>query len=139
MTRNIKHQGTVASINGHFVSVRIMQASACASCVAKQLCHSAESKEKFIEVFATDASSYSVGEQVMVMGHLSQGLKAVFWAYCLPLILIVATLYGTFVLCHDEALSALVSILILFPYYLIIYMHRSKFSKTLSFTLKHQI
>ncbi len=139
MTHNIKHQGTVDSINAHIVRVRILQDSACASCVAKQLCHSAECKEKFIEVFAADSSSYSVGEQVFVVGHLSQGLKAVFWAYLFPLILMVATLFGTYSLWQDEALSALVSMVILYPYYLIIYILRSKFAKALSFTLKHQI
>lgn len=133
------HQGTVDSINAPIVRVRILQASACSSCVAKQLCHSAESKEKFIEVFTADSSSYFVGEQVLVMGYLSQGLKAVWWAYCFPLVLMVATLFGAYTLWQDEAVSALMAILILLPYYLIIYILRSKFAKALSFTLKHQI
>lgn len=137
MAQVIKHLGTVESINGTRLHVRMVQASACSACAAKQLCRSAESKEKSIEVYAADAATYRVGEQVEVWGYLSQGMQAVVWAYVVPLVLLMAVLFVAIALTGNEAVSALYAILSLIPYYLIIYIMRNRFAKKFSFSLKH--
>ena len=69
MTNNtIKHLGIVENIQGSHLSVRIVQTSACAACSAKGHCSSADSKDKIIDIIDTAASSYRVGEKVMVIG-----------------------------------------------------------------------
>ena len=69
MTNNtIKHLGIVENIQGSHLSVRIVQTSACAACSAKGHCSSADSKDKIIDIIDTAASSYQVGEKVMVVG-----------------------------------------------------------------------
>ena len=69
----IKHQGIVENINSSHIKVRIVQTSACAACSAKGHCASADTKEKIIDVTTGDASSYQVGDRVIVFGELSMG------------------------------------------------------------------
>lgn len=114
-----------------------MQLSACSACEAKSLCHSAESKEKMIEVHAADAADFEVGQEVMLVGTLSQGLKAVVYAYVIPLILMLVVLFLSLLRGMDEALAALLAIGVLIPYYLIIYLMRHHLTRKFSFTLKH--
>ena len=78
MTNNtIKHLGIVENIQGSHLSVRIVQTSACAACSVKGHCSSADSKDKIIDIIDTAASSYWVGEKVMVIGETSMGMMAV--------------------------------------------------------------
>ena len=82
MTNNtIKHLGIVENIQGSHLSVRIVQTSACAACSAKGHCSSADSKDKIIDIIDTAASSYQVGEKVMVVGETSMGMMAVVLAF----------------------------------------------------------
>ena len=66
MSDIIQHQGTVESIDGSHIRVRIVQTSACATCVAHKYCNSSESKEKMIDVYTRDAATYQVGQSVNV-------------------------------------------------------------------------
>lgn len=137
MSTIITHKGRVKQIDNTRIQVQIMQASACSACEAKSLCHSAESKEKMIEVHAADAADFEVGQEVMLVGTLSQGLKAVVYAYVIPLILMLVVLFLSLLRGMDETLSALLSIGVLIPYYLIIYLLRHHLTRKFSFTLKH--
>lgn len=137
MAQRIKHLGTVENIDGAHLRVRVVQSAACAGCVAKQLCRSAESKEKTIDVYSADAATFRLGEQVEVWASLSQGFRAVAWAYCVPLVVLLAVLFVSIALTGNEAEAALYAILSLVPYYLIIYAMRNKFAKEISFSLKH--
>ena len=114
MSTIITHKGRVKQIDNTRIQVQIMQASACSACEAKSLCHSAESKEKMIEVHAADAADFEVGQEVMLV------------------VLFLSLLRGM-----DEALAALLSIGVLIPYYLIIYLMRHHLTRKFSFTLKH--
>ena len=125
------------NIKGAHVRVSIMQASACASCVAKQMCQSSESKEKNIDVYCTDAASFQVGEEVELRGTLSQGLYATVLAYIVPLVLLLVVLLVAVKWTGNEALSALLAILSLFPYYFILFVFRNRLTQRFSFTVHH--
>lgn len=133
----ISHIGIVEEIKGQAVQVRIQQASACDLCHAKSLCSSAETKEKMVEVKAP-VGSVAVGDKVMIEGSASMGMKAVFLAYVLPLLLLVLTM----VLClhwiapGNEVLAALASLAILLPYAGLIYAMRDKLSSKFSFEIR---
>lgn len=137
MSQVIKHRGTVENIEGTHVRVSIQQASACASCVAKRMCQSSESKEKKVDVYCPEAASYYVGEEVELRGTLSQGLRATVLAYLVPLVLLLVVLLLAVKWTGDEALSALLSVCSLFPYYLILYAMRKRLAGRFSFTLRH--
>ncbi|WP_299231108.1 SoxR reducing system RseC family protein [uncultured Bacteroides sp.] len=138
MNNNIKHLGIVESIDGSHVRVKILQSSACSSCSVKGHCNISETKEKIIDIHDKEsAECCSVGQQVMVCGTTSMGMKAVFLAFVLPFVVLLASLFVTMrVTDGDEATSALVSLCTLIPYYIIIYLLRNKISRTFSFTLE---
>ena len=110
MTNNtIKHLGIVENIQGSHLSVRIVQTSACAACSAKGHCSSADSKDKIIDIIDTAASSYQVGEKVMVVGETSMGMMAVVLAFVLPFVLLIFSLFLLMALVENELYAALLS------------------------------
>lgn len=137
MTDIIKHRGIVENIKGTHVQVRIVQTSACSACSVKGHCNASESKEKLIDVLDMKASSYRVGEEVMLYGTTSMGMQAVLLAFGVPFLVLLVALFVSMRLTDgDELKSALVALSALIPYYLIIYMCRGKLSKRFSFSIE---
>lgn len=137
MTQYISHQGRVEHINDGHIQVRICQTSACASCVAKNLCNSSESKEKIIDVYVNKTSEYNIGDEVILLGSLSMGFSAVLWAYVVPLFVLVISLLFLVSYTDNEALGAIGALVFLTIYYGILYLKRNALSKKFSFTIKH--
>ena len=71
MANVIKHRGIVKNVEGNLLTVRIVQTSACAGCGAKGYCSSADVRENQVEVLASDASAYRLGDEVWVMCEMS--------------------------------------------------------------------
>ncbi|MBC5585932.1 MULTISPECIES: SoxR reducing system RseC family protein [Bacteroides] len=137
MTNNtIKHLGIVENIQGSHLSVRIVQTSACVACSAKGHCSSADSKDKIIDIIDTAASSYRVGEKVMVIGETSMGMMAVVLAFIIPFILLIFSLFLFMALMENELYSALLSLAILIPYYFILWLNKTRLKQKFSFTIK---
>ena len=134
----IKHRGIVEKVEGSHVVVRIVQTSACAACSAKGLCNASESKEKQIDVYEVNAS-YRIGEEVVLCGTTSMGMRAVFLAFGIPMLLLLVALFVTMRVTDGDALvSSLVALFAVVPYYLVIYFMKEKFNKTFSFTIEKQ-
>lgn len=136
MTNTIKHQGIVENINGSHLSVRIIQTSACAACSVKGHCSSADSKEKLIDIVDTTASSFQVGEQVMVIGETSMGMMAVLLAFVLPFAVLILSLFIFMAVMNDELYAALLSLALLIPYYYILWLNKTRLKQKFSFTIK---
>lgn len=137
MTNNtIKHLGIVENIQGSHLSVRIVQTSACAACSAKGHCSSADSKDKIIDIIDTAASSYRVGEKVMVIGETSMGMMAVVLAFIIPFVLLIFSLFLFMALMENELYSSLLSLAILIPYYFILWLNKTRLKQKFSFTIK---
>ena len=134
----IKHRGIVEKVEGSHVVVRIVQSSACAACSAKGLCNASESKEKQIDVYEVNAS-YRIGEEVVLCGTTSMGMRAVFLAFGIPRLLLLVALFVTMRVTDGDALvSSLVALFAVVPYYLVIYFMKDKLNKTFSFTIEKQ-
>mgnify|MGYP006354811883 FL=1 len=134
----IKHRGIVEKVEGSHVVVRIVQTSACAACSAKGLCNASESKEKLIDVYEMNAS-YRIGEEVVLCGTTSMGMRAVFLAFGIPMLLLLVALFVTMrVTDGDVLVSSLVALFAVVPYYLVIYFMKDKLNKTFSFTIEKQ-
>ena len=137
MTDLIKHQGTVENIVGTHVKVRIVQTSACSSCSAKSFCSSSESKEKLIDIYDADTSSLHLGQEVVVYGTTSMGMRAVGLAFGVPFLVMVAALFVLYLLTGgDEAVSALGALLTLLPYYAVLYALRGRIKRRFSFQIE---
>ena len=134
----IKHRGIVEKIDGSHVVVRIVQTSACSACSAKGLCNASESKEKQIDVYEVNPA-YRIGEEVVLCGSTSMGMKAVFLAFGIPVLLLLAALFVTMRITDGDALlAAAVSLLAVVPYYVVLYLMKDKMNKTFSFVIEKQ-
>ena len=132
----IKHRGVVEKVEGAHVTVRIIQTSACAACSAKGLCNASESKEKQIDVYETNPS-YQIGEEVVLCGTTSMGMRAVFLAFGVPLLIVMIALGLSMKLTDDDALlSSAIAVLSVVPYYIVIYACKEKLNRTFSFTIE---
>ncbi len=134
----IKHRGIVEKIDGSHIVVRIVQTSACSACSAKGLCNASESKEKQIDVYEVNPV-YRIGEEVILCGTTSMGMKAVFLAFGIPVFLLMAALFVTMrVTDGDALLSAIVALVAVVPYYAVLYLMKDKMNKTFSFVIEKQ-
>ena len=134
----IRHRGIVEKIDGSHVVVRIVQTSACSACSAKGLCNASESKEKQIDVYEVNPA-YRIGEEVVLCGSTSMGMKAVFLAFGIPVLLLLAALFVTMRITDGDALlAAAVALLAVVPYYVVIYLMKDKMNKTFSFVIEKQ-
>ena len=136
-TNLISHIGIIKSINNQHLIVKIISQTACSSCQAKGSCTTTNQTEKEIEIQQNE-KSFLVGEQVLVVATSNQGYKAVFYAYLLPLILLVVSLMIFLALTKDEAISALGAIVCLSPYYLLLYLLRHRLKNSFNFKIHKQ-
>ncbi|MBR5204150.1 MAG: SoxR reducing system RseC family protein [Bacteroidaceae bacterium] len=132
----IKHRGIVEKVDGSHIVVRIVQTSACSSCSAKGLCNASESKEKQIDVYEANPS-YQIGEEVMVCGTTSMGMRAVLLAFGVPLLILVMALGVSMKLTGEDALlSSGIALVSVVPCYIGIYFCKDKLNRTFSFTIE---
>ena len=132
----IIHPGIIESIDGEKVSVRILSKSACSSCHAKGVCTIADVEEKIIETENDPDSDLKPGDEVMVSMEESLGRKAVFMGYVLPLVVLLVSIVVFLSLLNHEGLAALLSILMLIPYYLVLYLFRKRLQKEFRFRIQ---
>lgn len=131
----ISHEGVVESVALPVIRVRILQASACASCEAASLCRSSETKEKVVSALFLKGDVPHVGQRVRVVGRVSQGMTATLLAYVVPLIVMVAVLFGL-APSQGESMAALVALLCLGGWYLGLWLGRKRLARRLSFTVE---
>ncbi|MFA6871878.1 MAG: SoxR reducing system RseC family protein [Bacteroidaceae bacterium] len=137
MSNIIEHVGIVEKMDANRIVVKIVQASACSGCSAKNLCSSSESKEKLIDVVNTTGKSYEIGQTVMVQGTTLMGFQAILFAFILPFFVMVTTLFvGMQWTNQSEAISALLSLAALIPYYILLYFFKNNLKKKFLFRLK---
>jgi len=136
MGKKIRHEGVIKNIEGNVVQVQFVQQSACAHCEAKGHCNASESKEKIVEVECADASSYSVGDNVVVMANQKVGFIAVFYGAVLPMIIMMAASIITAMTTKNELLAVLLGLGALSAYFVCLFFFRNQLKKTLRFELK---
>lgn len=137
MKDTIEHLGVVESIDGMHISVRIVQTSACATCVAKSHCNASESKEKIIDVYTAESASFKLGDTVKLFGSTTMGMQAVLWAFGVPfLVILVVLVVCQAVFALNDLYAGLFALAGLVPYYGILYLLRDKFANKFSFKIK---
>ena len=133
MSEVIEHKGIVESVSGAEVHVRIVQASACSGCHAKQNCMAADSREKYIDCLSNEP--LVVGDEVVVSVSQKQGWIAVLLSFVLPfcLLMLMLWLMGKF---FSEPVAGTIALCSLLPYYLVIWLLRGKIKKNFEFTAR---
>lgn len=138
MSNEIHHKGIVDHIEGNTVRVRIIQRSACSACHAKSMCAASESKEKWVDIVDLQATSYRIGQFVVVCGKSSMGFLAVFLAFCMPLLVVLAVLIAAKQLGIEDTTAALAALVALVPWYALLYAKQDVLKNKFVFTLKNR-
>ena len=137
----IEHEGKVISIDKDYIGVEILNKSACAACHAKAVCGASDESVKVIEVaqdITTLAADYQIGEKVNVIMSSAMGTQAVWIAYVVPLIVLMASILVFSLFGAGELAMGLGSLGIVALYYLGVFLFRNKISKIFIFSIEKQ-
>lgn len=132
-----EQKGIIESINHHLIRIRIDRETSCAHCNASGICNIADMSERTIEI-SNFSHSFSVGEWVGITITRKTGNMAVLLGYFIPFILLIATLLILTSFTLPEWQAGLISLLVLVPYFAVLYLFREKLKKTFSFSI-HKI
>ena len=132
----IEHEGRVIAVDKDYISVEIVNKSACAACHAKGLCSLGDSKVKQVEVPTRGWDNYTVGQEVSVVLRATMGHKAVWLAYGVPLLVLVAALLGILSAGGSELVAGLGAIGAVAVYYGVIWLLRDRLRKEYVFNIK---
>ena len=137
MENSIRHEGIVVKVENGLVRVKILQTSACAACKVAAHCHTAEAKEKVVDVTGlADTSRWHEGDTVVVSTKAGMAGKALLVGFGLPLLLMLLTLVVAMAARCSEGLSALLMIGVLVPYYAVVWLCRHRLARTISFQIE---
>ncbi|MBQ3742657.1 MAG: SoxR reducing system RseC family protein [Bacteroidales bacterium] len=137
----IEHEGRVIAVDKDYISVEIVNKSACAACHAKGVCGASDESVKVVEVaqdITTLTEDYQVGETVNVVMSSAMGTQAIWLAYVVPLLVLMLSIL-VFSLCGaGEVLMGLGSLGAVALYYLGVFFYRKKISKIFIFSIEKQ-
>ncbi len=136
---SISHLGRIIKMTPQTTTVVFLQHGACSECHAAGLCGMADMAEKTVEVPTDPYATYNVGDQVQVLLKASMGMKAVWLAYFIPLLVLLAVILGLIALEVGEVPAALAGLGALGLYYLGLWVFRSRLQNEYIFTIKPQL
>lgn len=130
---SIKHEGVISKVNPNGYVISLKGNFNCEGCKAKSACGVSESNDKEIEIFDSN-ELYNLNESVTVSLKKDLGLKAVFWAYILPFILMMFTLIISSYF-FAEWIAGILALCVLGPYYLMLFIFNNKFKKAFKLSI----
>jgi len=119
-----------------YTTVEIIAEDACSACHAKAMCGLGNAKTKVVQVPTRGWDNYSVGEDVSVVLKASMGHKAVWIAYIVPLVILMAVLLISDGLGAGELTSGAFAIGAVGVYYAVIWLLRGKLRNEYTFNIK---
>jgi len=131
----VEHLGNIIEVTTSNIRISIISHSACSTCHAKGACNMSESVEKILDYKPTN-QHFSVGEQVKIILKQSAGLKAALMAYIIPFIILLVGLIIFKSINFSDGLAGLLSIVLIVPYFIILYRYRDELTKTFSFDVE---
>lgn len=134
------HEGRVVEKTAEKYLVQITLNDACGHCSNQKACAIFASDRRIIEI-ARDAHTpeAEVGESVEVRMRTQSGMKAVFYAYLLPVLLLMCVIIVLYVFRLNEQAVAISAVGTMVLYYLAFYFFRHRIEKKFSFTLEKNI
>ena len=133
------HEGKVLEQKERLLRVQITLGEACQHCASQSGCMILSSKSRIIEVpLDKHAPQFETGETVNVKMTTHSGLKAVFYAYLLPTLLLIGAVGCAYALHAPERLIALVAVGMIVIYYLILYFFRKQVNRKFTFEVERR-
>ena len=133
--QEIRHKAKIVQVNAHSVEAEIEVKSACVQCALQKACQVHEVSQRKIIIPLEQGKTYHIGEQVEIAISLDEGMLAAFYAYILPLILVLLTLFICLVCGVSEIISGICSIIVLIPYYFGVFLKQKIFMRKLNFKI----
>lgn len=121
----VQREGMVDRVTPNGIEVRITRPSACGGCDLSARCNASESRDMLVSVPA-GGMTYNVGDRVMVVTSSSSVKKALLLGFTVPLLLMLVTIvFSRFVFATGEIMAAFYGLLVLIPYYIMLYLCRN--------------
>ena len=136
MREQVMHTGKVVSMTPQTTTVQIVSHAACSECHAAGVCGLSEYTEKAIEVPTSPSATYGVGDEVQVVLKATMGLKAVWLAYFLPLVVLLGVALGLIALGLSEVVAGLAGIGAVALYYGVLWLLRDRLRNEYVFTIQ---
>ncbi|WP_020526932.1 SoxR reducing system RseC family protein [Flexithrix dorotheae] len=133
---NISHRGIVKNISNGKMEISLVDMEGCSACSLKSACGTNSPMDKKVEV-PYFKNSFKTGQEVKVLLSTSQGFLALFWGYIFPFLLIISALFIANKFSLNEGLAGLFSLLVLGPYYLLLFFLRKRMKSTFSYRVEH--
>lgn len=137
MSGTISHEGIAEDVREGFVRVRIRQSSSCAAscaaCEAKEMCVSADNREKVVDAVCS-APGIKAGDRVTVHVRERLAWRAVLLAYILPFVVLAGVLAGLQLSGRGEAASGVAALCAVGVYYIVLSLFKGRLKKSFSFT-----
>lgn len=122
----VRKEGMVDKITPTSIDVRIIRASACGGCDLSARCNASECRDMKVSVPIDSGKTYNVGDRVMVVTTSSSVKKALLLGFSIPLLLMLVTIvFCLLVFDIGEIRAASFGLLVLIPYYIILYLCRN--------------
>ena len=118
-------EGTVSRILPHRVEV-------------KENCTVSDCRSRNILVETDNPQRYAPGSRVTVLMDSRLGWWSVFYAYILPLILVLGSLFAILAATADETAAAAGALAVLVPYYLLLAAMKKRLLSRYAFRLKEE-
>lgn len=132
----IEQKGVVKDISNGLAKVDITSFSACAHCHSKRACDITDSANREIFVPISNVNSFSIGDSVSVVMKRTMGWKATILGYVIPFLLVLFTLLILNAFNIPEVIVGVGSLLVLAPYFIVLYLSRERLSNAFSFSIR---
>ncbi len=113
---SIVHNGRIRKVENGIASVSFVRSSGCGGCSIRSGCGMAESADAIVEV-PLRGRDFREGETVTIHASATKGYLAILLAYCVPFVLVIATLIVAISFGVSESLAGMISLATLIPYY----------------------
>ena len=132
----VTHPGIIKNIELNKVEVAIMVTSGCASCEVKGACTVSEVEEKVVKVSTQNTNSYKIGQLITIEMSQSLGTWAVLLGYVFPFFVLFLGLILFINLGLDQGLAGILSLLLLVPYYSMLYLLRNYLNTRFTYNIR---
>ena len=132
---NITHEGIISHIDKETITVMIVSKASCASCQVSGACSASDVEEKNVNIKRGLNDNYIVGDKVTIMMDQSLGTWAVMFGYIFPFLVLLFGLILFTQIMESEGLAGLLALLLLVPYYLVLYLLRRRMERKFQFKI----
>lgn len=129
--------GYITAVEHNRVKVEITSCSACGGCSLRSACNMSEVKKREVTIDGVNSKEYAVGDKVEVVLTMRQGLQAVWYAFVIPLFIMLLTVISALYYGLGDIISGISGIIVLIPYYFGLFLSRRKLDSKFHCQLKN--